>query len=61
MDLDGSSCYFSTLGLGRLRPGQGPGAPGPLSGRGTILGWEPRVSLEEGLPRTIESLKRTLG
>jgi dTDP-glucose 4,6-dehydratase len=27
----------------------------------TILGWEPRVPLEEGLPRTIEYFRRRLG
>jgi dTDP-glucose 4,6-dehydratase len=27
----------------------------------TILGWEPRVSLAEGLPRTIEYFRRKLG
>jgi dTDP-glucose 4,6-dehydratase len=27
----------------------------------TLLGWEPRVSLEEGLPRTLEYFRRKLG
>jgi dTDP-glucose 4,6-dehydratase len=27
----------------------------------TLLGWEPRVSLEEGLPRTLAYFRRKLG
>jgi dTDP-glucose 4,6-dehydratase len=26
----------------------------------TLLGWEPRVTLEEGLPRTLESFRARL-
>ena len=27
----------------------------------TLLGWEPKVPLEEGLPRTIEYFRKKLG
>jgi dTDP-glucose 4,6-dehydratase len=48
--------------VGKALPADDPKKRKPdISRARTVLGWEPKVPLDEGLPKTLEYFRRKLG